>query len=334
MPAGREDSTTAWLRRRLAHAQDLLGDDAAFLPDGNTAVTLDQQIAGIHFPDSLGPDVVGRRLVAVNLSDIAAVGGVPAYAFLGVGAPHDYPLRRLLAAVERSLSEQGAVLAGGDMARSPSLTASLTLIGHRHPHGRWVRRSEARPGDRLWIGGTLGESALGRALLEKGECDPSGRVELPDTVVARRALAASARRAVRRHFRPPDQLATGAWLSRRRRAAAIDVSDGLLLDLERLCQASGVGALIDATKLPTSAHFAEIAARIDAEPSDLALSGGEDYVLLFAVPPGVEPPTALDATRIGEVTQGRGITIEGATPPVRKGWDHFATKGETRHVDI
>jgi thiamine-monophosphate kinase len=210
------------------------------------------------------------------------------------------------------------------MARSPHFTASLTLMGRRHPRGRWVKRSGARPGDRLWIGGTLGESALGRALLKTGVCDASGRIELPEAVMARPSLAASARRAIRRHLLPPDQLATGAWLSRRRRAAAIDVSDGLLLDLERLCHASGVGAIVDAAKLPTSDHFDEIAACIDENPSDLALAGGEDYVLLFALPPGIEPPSALDATRIGTTTPERRITIEGATAPVRTGWDHFA----------
>jgi thiamine-monophosphate kinase len=326
MPISPEDSTTAWLRRRLADtAQDLLGDDAAFLPDGKSAVTLDQQIEGIHFPDSLDPEAVGRRLVAVNMSDIAAVGGVPAYAFLGIAAPSGYPLRKFLAAVESALSEKEAVLAGGDMAGGPHLTTSLTLIGRRRPHARWVRRSGARPGDRLWVGGTLGESALGRALLQREGCSVSGRIELPESIRERRALARSARRAVRRHLLPPDQLATGAWLSRRRRAAAIDVSDGLLLDLERLCHASRVGAIVDAGKLPTTRHFTELATSIDANPSDLALAGGEDYVLLFAIPPGIEPPPNLGCTPIGITTRGRKVVIEGASTPARRGWDHFAS---------
>jgi thiamine-monophosphate kinase len=325
-PLTPEDQLTNWLRRRVArHGVDLLGDDAAFLPRAEFAVTVDQQVAGVHFPAGLPAATIGRRLVAVNLSDIAAIGGRPAYGFLTVAAPPGLSTKPLLAAVEEELARHGARLAGGDLARSKELSTSLTLFGTRTPHGRWVRRDTGHPEDRLWIGGTVGESALGRLLLDAGANFESGRVLLAAEHQAEARTAAVARRAVRRHLCPHAQLELGEWLARRRRAAAIDISDGLLLDLERLCRASGVGATVNANRLPVVRGFATASKMMGTNAVDLALTGGEDYVLLFALPPRIHPPEGLGVTEIGTLRAGEGIEIVGSEPPDRHGWDHFSS---------
>ena len=302
-----------------------MGDDAAFLPGGSMAVTVDQQIQGVHFPEGLTPVTIGRRLVRVNVSDVSAIGGQPSFGFLALAAPPEYPVEELLFSVEDALASHGARLAGGDLAVSDRLTAGLTLLARRQPRGRWLMRSTAAAGDRLWLGGTVGTSALGCVLLQRGATFDGRRVSLPPTLGTR--SAAAARRAVVRHLRPPDQLELGAWLSRRRRVAAIDVSDGLLLDLDRLCRASGVGALVEAARLPLDTGFSACASRIGIDPLDLALTGGEDYVLLFTLPSKIRPPKKFNAIPIGEIRSTPGLDLRGAPIPHRLGWDHFGHRG-------
>ena len=327
MATSPEDKVTGWLRKQVARrGLDLLGDDAAFLGDYGIAVTVDQQIAGVHFPPDLAPETIGRRLVAVNISDIAAVGGRPTFGFLALAAPPDYPVRRFLSATEQALGDHDARLAGGDIASSSQLSASLTLLGERRRGSRWVKRSSARVGDRLWVGGTVGTSALGRVLLENGARHRGRKVQLPRGMSKSPAIRRCAVNAVERHLTPPNQLALGAWLSRRRRAAAIDISDGLLLDLERLCRASDVGAVVTVDRLPAVEGFGAAAQMVNADPVELALSGGEDYVLLFTLSPGIRPPAELGASLIGEIRRRPGIELRGASPPSRTGWDHLAKR--------
>jgi thiamine-monophosphate kinase len=327
MPLGPEDQLTGWLRQRVAsRGSDLIGDDATFLPGTRLAVTVDQQLEGVHFPKGLSPATIGRRLVAVNLSDAAAVGGKPTLGFLALAAPSGFPIKALLAAVEKELVDHGARLAGGDLAKSSLLGASLTLLAQRCPRSHWLERSAAKAGDRLWIGGTVGESAIGRLLLAQGARYESGRVVLAPSQDVDKRTSIRARRAIRRHLLPQPQLELGSWLAKRRRAAAIDVSDGTLLDLERLCRASGVGALLDAERLPKSERFEECAALVGADPIGLALTGGEDYVLLFTLPEGIRPPASLGARAIGHLRSQCGIEVVGASGSTpRPGWDHFAS---------
>ena len=326
MPPGPEDQLTSWLRQRVAsRGSDLIGDDASFLPGTRLAVTVDQQLEGVHFPTGLSPVTIGRRLVAVNLSDAAAVGGMPTLGFLALAAPSGFPIKPMLAAVEKELADHGARLAGGDLARSASLGASLTLLAQRSPRSRWLERSAAKAGDRLWVGGTVGESAIGRLLLKQGARYENGHAVLAPSQEVDRQTSVRARRAIRRHLLPQPQLELGYWLSKRRRAAAIDVSDGTLLDLERLCRASGVGALLDAEQLPRSDGFEDCAALVGANPINLALTGGEDYVLLFALPAGIRPPASFGATAVGRVRSQRGIEVVGGEGMTRPGWDHFAS---------
>jgi thiamine-monophosphate kinase len=329
-----EEGLLRWIRRSVDPDGRWIGDDAAFLPAGEEwAVSVDHQVAGTHFPVDLDPAAVGRRLVAVNLSDLAACGAQPCFALLALATPPGWPIRRLVRAAAGRLEAAGARLVGGDLARAAQCVASLTVIGRRPTGGRWLRRDAAREGDALWLGGTVGESAAGRLWIERGaRASSSGRrVTWPDEVerelrAARRFTAAG--RAVTRHLAPEPQLALGRWLARRRRAAAIDVSDGVALDLHRLCRASRVGAVIEASRIAIPPAFPWMARALGRDPLELALSGGEDYVLLFALPAGERPPARFGCTTIGRCTAGRGIFLQEGRRQRRltaSGWDHFTS---------
>ncbi|MGB6993947.1 MAG: AIR synthase related protein, partial [Thermoanaerobaculia bacterium] len=183
MKLGSEDALVEWLRQRSDRAgQALLGDDGAVISArGEWAVTVDHQIAGVHYPEGLDPAILARRLLAVNGSDLAAMGAQPRFAFLALAVPPGFDTRRLFASLLRACSRLDVELAGGDLARSPTATASLTLVGSKNPKGRWLRRSHGRAGDVLWVGGTLGESAAGRLLLARGARMSGRRVDLPGT---------------------------------------------------------------------------------------------------------------------------------------------------------
>ena len=291
-------------------------------------MTVDHQIAGVHFPEGLDPRRAARRLLAVNLSDLAAVGARPRSAFLALAGPSERLFRGFLDGLVAACREAGVELAGGDLARTERLHASLTVTGELPPRGRWVRRDAARPGDRLWLGGTVGESAAGRLVLAAGAGVAGRGIDLPPELAAPRALARAARRAVRRHLAPRPQLELGAWLGRRRRAAAIDISDGLALDLHRLLEASRVGATLEAERLPLAERAGELAARLGRTALELALTGGEDYVLLFALAPSATPPEAAGCRAIGTVTGGRTVHLRhgGRTRRLEAaGWDHLAS---------
>jgi thiamine-monophosphate kinase len=330
-----EDTLVDWLRRTLGgKAAELIGDDAALLRlGGDWAVTVDSQIEGTHFVPGLDPATVARRLVAVNLSDLAAVGAAPSHALLALSAPAGFDHRSFLRGLAAACRAAGITLAGGDLARAPVLTASLTLLGRRRTRGRWLRRDSARAGDALWVGATLGESAAGRLLLARGAEWRSGRGVFPQTLAealggrepARPSLLAAARRAVRRHLLPSPQLEVSAALATRRRCACLDVSDGLARDLGRLARASGVGATVERSALPLSPSLPELAALLGADATQLALGGGEDYVLLFALPPREIAPAGCH--RIGAVDARRGLRLRHASgsvePLAELGWDHL-----------
>jgi thiamine-monophosphate kinase len=317
LEAGGEDRLIGWLRRQSGVSG--VGDDAAIvtaMPAGSFAVTVDHQIAGVHFPPDLDPAKVARRLLAVNLSDLAAMGAAPAHAFLALAAPAGFDHRRFFTALLGACRRYGVDLAGGDLARNPErLAASLTLMGTK-AGARWIERGGARPGHALWLGGTTGESAAGRLVIERGG--------LQEEVSS--FLQAAARRAVRRHLEPKPQLALGRWLADQTEGAGMDVSDGLARDLHRLCRASGVGAEVDAGALPFSDRFARLCETLGADPLALALAGGEDYVLLFTLPEGVEPDVG---RRIGRITKQLGVALlrDGKRSPLPDlGWDHLTAK--------
>ncbi len=344
MPSGPsgEDRLLAWLREQPG--TELLGDDVALLPPPGAAgpwrASVDSQIDGVHVPPGLDPAILARRLLQVNLSDLAASGGLPAaapdgppaaWALVALSAPPGFDRRAFFEALLDECAATGVRLAGGDLARSPTATATLTLLAPLPPGARALHRRGARPGDRLWVGGTLGESGAGRLLLARGARlaaeATEGSVALPEAVSRPAALARAARRAVVRHVRPRAQLALGGWLAgRRRTAAAMDLSDGLARDLPRLAAASGVGARVAAGALPFAEGFGALCAALGQDAVDLALAGGEDYVLLFSLPPGEAPPAGFGCTEIGEATEDRELVLvrDGTPCPwPESGWDHL-----------
>jgi thiamine-monophosphate kinase len=324
-----EDQLIAWLRHQARGAGgERIGDDAALLPPGGPwAATVDCQIEGVHFLPRTDPLLIARRLLAVNLSDLAAVGARPRFALLALAAPVGFDHHRLLAGLVAACRRHRVELVGGDLARAPLVAGILTLIGCRPPGGRWVRRSAARPGDVLWLGGRIGQSGAGREVLRRGARWQGRRVVLPEEFCGSRRLAEAARRAVRRHLAPEPQLELGAWLGRQRRAAAIDVSDGLALDLDRLCRESGVGAKLDASRLIDQRDSVALAHHLGRDPLTLALAGGEDYVLLFALPAGCVPPTGFGCRRIGTIEAEPGLFLDRDGRRRRlaaAGWDHLS----------
>ena len=324
-----EDRVIEWLRESLRERGNLLiGDDAALTcGTGRWVTTIDQQILNTHFTPSLSPQLVAQRLLAVNLSDLAAMGARGRYAFLALSCPAEYDVPSFLSGLIQSCAEHNVALAGGDIARSTTVTAALTLVGELPKRRKALLRSRARAGDSVWLGGIVGESALGRYLVQSGGHIEDESVKLPPKLELSSRLAPSARRAVRRHLQPSAQIELGQWLVMQKRAAAIDVSDGLSLDLARLCRESRVGAEIDAGKLPLARQAKALAAHLGKSALDLALSGGEDYVLLFALPSMVDPPAHFGCTRIGKFTRSREIFLRDKssrrTLPAQ-GWDQLA----------
>ena len=275
-----------------------LADDAALL-DG-FVITHDTIAEGVHFLPFDPPASVGWKLVAVNLSDLAAKGATPRAALLSmtIGDP-DWD-EAFLDGIEAACESYGIALSGGDtIALPPGAPRVLGLTALGKAGERTPARSGGRPGDRLWLVGTLGDSAAGLALLR---AEPKSIGALVD------------------HYRRPvPLLAAGRALAREARAM-MDVSDGLLLDLSRLCEASGCGADIDLDALPLSRAF--IAERGQHRKARLfAATGGDDYALLTALPAAVDPlslslPNPTTIAAIGTLAEAAGIRLADAAGPV------------------
>lgn len=320
MSAATSESTLLeWLRSR-PETSGLLGDDAAIVdPSQPICITVDSQIEGTHVPRGLDPGIFARRLLAVNLSDIAAMGARPTHAFLALAAPRDFPLREFFRSFLLAARTDQVTLAGGDLSRSERLSAALTLLGQRWPDADWLRRDGAAPGEAIWVGGSLGESALGCRLLEYGLSN--GRPSVPSALPL--DLRDYALDCLQRHLEPQAQLDLGRWLASRA-TACTDISDGLGRDLHNLCSASGIGALVEEERLPSTDRFNALARHLKLDPLELKLGGGEDYVLLFTLPLGEIPPEGcyqIGRTHEGPCVLRRATGDEQPLPDV--GWDHF-----------
>ncbi|ABI55735.1 thiamine-phosphate kinase [Alkalilimnicola ehrlichii MLHE-1] len=297
-----------------------VGDDAALLQPapGQLLVTcVDTLVAGVHFPEDAPPDAVGHKALAVNLSDLAAMGARPRWFQLALTLPEidEAWLAAFSSGLHRLAAEQDVALVGGDTTRGP-LTITVQAMGEVAP-AQALRRTGARAGDRLYVTGTLGDAAQGLALWQRGVRsaggdDPAGFL-------------------IDRLHRPTPRMAAGraaAGLAR----AAIDISDGLLADLGHLLEGGeGLGAVLQADSLPLSPAYR--AHCEDSLPGRAALSGGDDYELLFAVAPENEAAfqTALQhvpagCTCIGWITEDSAITLQGdgkAQVLTRQGYQHF-----------
>jgi thiamine-monophosphate kinase len=305
-----------------------VGDDAAVLDIGGDELivaTCDAQVEDTHFRlRHTNPYDIGRRALAVNLSDIAAMGARPRFALISLLLPPTLDVA-ILDGIYAGLRAEGAqynvALVGGNIARNAErLIIDITLLG-TGMRGRLLRRDSAKPGEVVMVTGNLGSAAAGLLVLE----DEQLAAEIaPESLVV--VLAA--------HRTPTPRVAAGQWLAQHGVTTGIDISDGLAADLSHICQASGVGANIEAESLPIRPEVAMIATLADRQPQDLALFGGEDYELLFTVPADRADVLAQDlfaaigveATAIGTVSEGTALTIfrQGKPSPLPPtGWDHL-----------
>jgi len=307
-----------------------MGDDTAVLRGGTDVLTLlttDMLVEGIHFDlDYIPPAELGGKALAVNVSDIAAMGGTPRWSLLSLGLPADMEVDILddfYKGMTAAGSRFGVSLVGGDTVTSPGgMVISVALYGEAGLEDV-IYRNGASPGDRLFVTGTLGDSASGLELLKKG---------------LRRSGCCSFESAlIERHLAPEPRLKESALVvSEKLASAMIDVSDGLLQDLGHICRESGVGARVWAEKVPLSEAFTETRGKHGLDDM-LPLTGGEDYELLFAVPEG--KMGLLDSCRhlfgsglseIGEVCEGSEVSVfDGEGLPLsfaEGGYDHFLKK--------
>ena len=316
-----------------------IGDDAAVVaPAGRLAVTSDVLVENADFRKDADPRRLGRKTLNVNLSDLAAMGATPLWALLTLGMPpRTKPawFEAFVEGIREAASEYGVVVVGGDLSASALLFASVTALG-RVPEDGFLTRCGAGPGDALFISGTLGASAAGWRLLEAGfRLGPDGKVRAPKGRRLPPPRAAEVRRLIRHQIDPRPMVDLGVALAQGGLAsAAIDVSDGLARDLHRLCRASGVGATLVRELLPVDSALFDLTKLLKLDPVAAALYGGEDFGLLFAVPPrkvaAVERLSGRFALRhIGAVREagaGRRVLLsEGGrlTPIPDAGFDHF-----------
>lgn len=288
-----------------------IGDDAAVIrvaPGSELLVTTDFSLEGVHFRrDWHPPESIGHRCLARGLSDIAAMGGTPVAAFLSLALPAKLPQQwvdRFMKGFLALAKKLSVPLAGGDTAQSPSgVLADIVVVGSV-PKGKAILRSGAKPGDRIYVTGTLGGSVAAFNRLRRGE-----RLRPRDFP---------------EHFSPSPRIAIGQYLREHRLASSmIDLSDGLSTDLSHISEESGVGALIHADSLPT----------IDSSPESLAsaLHGGEDYELLFTAPRNRRVPkkiASVPVSEIGEILPSRRpqmwLESEGLRVRLKaRGWEHF-----------
>jgi thiamine-monophosphate kinase len=293
-----------------------IGDDAAIVAaEGRLALAVDMLVAGTHFPRELPARAVGHRALAVNLSDLAAVGAVPHWATLALSVPsaEEAWLSEFAAGFFTLADQHGVVLIGGDTTRGP-LTVTVQLAGAAPELP--LLRAGGRPGDRVFVSGTLGDAAAALELLER----PASERGAEEAFL------------VQRFCYPEPRVALGRALVGTA-CAAIDVSDGLLADLGRLCAASGCGAEVDLAALPLSDALKARFARERGE--QFALGGGDDYELCFAGAPGdVAKIQALAANALTRVTEIGVLTAEPGLYGRRgdrtvalaaTGFDHFAS---------
>ena len=308
-----------YFTRATPNAELGVGDDAALLrraPGMELAVSTDMLVAGTHFFADADPCLLGHKVLAVNLSDMAAMGAQPRWATLALALPQaDAAWLQQFSAGFFALAEQyGVELVGGDTTRGP-LNLCVTIMGEV-PQGVALRRSGARAGDDIWVSGTLGDAALGLALLK-------GEVQLAD---------GDAAACVQRLHRPEPRVALGLAL-RGVASSAIDISDGLLADLGHILEGSGVGAEIAVAALPVSPVLR--ACLPHALGRNCVLAGGDDYELCFTAPVAqrdalqkISQRLGLPLTRIGTIVAGGGCTVRAADGEIitigESGYDHFA----------
>ena len=303
-----------------------IGDDVAVVEVGQMGtkallVTTDILIEDIHFDLSwTDPSQLGRKALAVNLSDIASMGGTPKYFLISIGLPKNLPLS-FVSSFYRGLKKEAkrfrVELIGGDTSLSQKIVINICLLGEGRKKDLLFRRG-ARVGDDLFVSGTLGDAALGLRILQK------------------KGKAKGAEGLIKKHLSPRPRLELGQAIAKHHWATAmIDVSDGLLIDTSHLIQESGVGVRIWEDQIPLSRFYRKWVLSFSKDPFQFALSGGEDYELLFTAPPELRERISslarslrIPITRIGEIlpiNEGLHIIKKDGKDyfPSRLGFEHF-----------
>ena len=305
-----------------------IGDDCAVIRTGEHegwAISTDLFLENVHFSRKWStPSEIGAKAMAVNLSDLAAMGARPRFGFLGLACPPDTPvdfLETLMAGLSTEAQQHGLALAGGDTSSCETIHLCVTVLGEGDPD-RMLYRKNARPGDRIYLTRPTGLSAAGlRYLIEHD------RPDRPSPAV---------RRLLKEHLTPRPEVAPGMWLAHEGARTGIDVSDGLLADLGHIAQRSGARIRLEAERIPLDPALSEGCAQLGLDPLSLACAGGEDYALAVALP--AEKATGIREkffSRFGSKLYEIGRVVEGE-PGVElvdeqgeplelqeQGWDHF-----------
>jgi thiamine-monophosphate kinase len=315
-----------------------IGDDAAVIKPGgkHLLVTTDMMVEGVHFDLRFTTAYqLGFKLISVNVSDIYAMGGTPHHALLNIAMSGQIPsefVHMLLNGVKDALKHYHAVLVGGDLSSTKGgISLSATLIGST---GKYIVRSGARVGDRIYVTGSLGDSICGLHILKKlrrtlpiglkhtrADCSLwKSAGALHSGPVRSRLSWATVEPLLRRHLLPEARKPRGKVNDA---TAMMDISDGLLIDLTRLCNESGTGAKIYEEKIPISTEMREAALRLGMDPLNLALTGGEDYELLFTAPERKK----IRAMYIGEITDSERVIVSASGKErafSAEGYQHFS----------
>lgn len=300
-----------------------VGDDCAILSRrrADTLFTIDSLVENVHFDLRwCPPRPLGARALAVNLSDIAAMGGRPTACVVNLGVREGITsrtLERIYSGLREAAREASTDIVGGNITRASELSITIALLGE--VGGGVMRRDTARPGDEIFVTGTLGDAALGwRILASKLKAVGNAKTDR----AARKYL-------VERFLNPHARLYAGQRLAALRPApAAIDVSDGFMQDLGHILERSGVGAEIDASRLPISPAYRALMSG-DLEH---ALTGGEDYELIFCVKPGhseteLSRRLRVGVRQIGTIVRGQRLKVIGDSAPIVAGWDQLRSRG-------
>ncbi|MBI2345595.1 MAG: thiamine-phosphate kinase [Deltaproteobacteria bacterium] len=287
-----------------------VGDDCAVLAASGSRdwlITTDALVEGIHFRREWASwEAIGRKSALVNISDIAAMGGRPRFCLVTLAIPDDLPVPAVMefyCGLRAAADQFQMTVIGGDTVQGrKSFCASITAVGEV-PHGRAVYRRGARPGDGCYVTGALGGATIGLEALQ------------------RRLSAATYGPFIERHMRPTPRVAAGQWLTATGCVTSmIDLSDGLLTDLERVAAASGVGARLEAVRIPLFPEMSPVAEGWKRSPIAIACASGEEYELAFTVAgareyafqrflPAAEKTLGHAITRIGAITQERGVAV-------------------------